>query len=142
MEFGQIPREDWFQPDSIDEIKATASRNEMMENNIIYGGSVSYRNMCRFNSGVRQQLDRTFLRLILFRQFFFKHPLMSKYRWYWRIECVNLNWFTKISSLSSPPLDLTSNFTVTFYMTRLYIWKNKRRFIVSSVCPCPSFVQV
>ena len=58
MEFGQIPREDWFQPDSIDEIKATASRNKMMENNIIYGGSVSYRNMCRFNSGVRQQLDR------------------------------------------------------------------------------------
>ncbi|KAF9002075.1 nucleotide-diphospho-sugar transferase [Cyathus striatus] len=36
---------------------------------IIYGGSVSYRNMCRFNSG-----------------FFFKHPLVQKYRWYWRIE--------------------------------------------------------
>ncbi|KAH6905127.1 alpha-1,2-mannosyltransferase [Coprinopsis sp. MPI-PUGE-AT-0042] len=32
-------------------------------------GSVSYRNMCRFNSG-----------------FFFRHPLMLKYRWYWRIE--------------------------------------------------------
>ena len=25
----------------------------MMEDNIIYGGSVSYRNMCRYNSGVR-----------------------------------------------------------------------------------------
>lgn len=31
-----------------------------------------YRNMCRYNSG-----------------FFFKHPLLQKYRWYWRIECVS-----------------------------------------------------
>lgn len=52
MEFGLIPREHWFQPESIDENKATASREKMMEQNIIYGGSVSYRNMCRFNSGV------------------------------------------------------------------------------------------
>jgi len=69
MEFGLIPPEHWSQPDSIDENKATASRNKMVEQNIIYGGSVSYRNMCRFNSG-----------------FFFKHPLVLKYRWYWRIE--------------------------------------------------------
>ena len=54
MEFGLIPPEHWLQPDSIDEDKATASRNKMMEDNIIYGGSVSYRNMCRFNSGVRR----------------------------------------------------------------------------------------
>lgn len=69
MEFGLIPRDHWFQPDSIDEAKAKASRDKMVEKNIIYGGSVSYRNMCRFNSG-----------------FFFRHPLMEKYRWYWRIE--------------------------------------------------------
>jgi alpha 1,2-mannosyltransferase len=69
MEFGQIPPEHWFQPDSIDESLARASREKMVANNIIYGGSVPYRNMCRFNSG-----------------FFFKHPLLSKYRWYWRIE--------------------------------------------------------
>ena len=25
-----------------------------------------------------------------FWQFFYKHPLMLKYRWYWRIECVKL----------------------------------------------------
>ncbi|PPQ85987.1 hypothetical protein CVT25_001686 [Psilocybe cyanescens] len=69
VEFGQIPKEHWYQPDSIDEAKAKAGRDKMEEQNIIYGGSVSYRNMCRFNSG-----------------FFFKHPLMLKYRWYWRIE--------------------------------------------------------
>ena len=53
MEFGLVPPEHWHQPDWIDEEKATASRNQMMADNIIYGGSVSYRNMCRYNSGVR-----------------------------------------------------------------------------------------
>lgn len=69
VEFGLIPHDHWFQPDWIDEDRATKSRNKMVADNIIYGGSVSYRNMCRFNSG-----------------FFFRHPLMEKYRWYWRIE--------------------------------------------------------
>ena len=54
VEFGTVPRDHWVQPDWIDEEKATAGRNKMMEDNIIYGGSVSYRNMCRFNSGVRR----------------------------------------------------------------------------------------
>ena len=62
MEFGLIPRDHWFQPASIDEAKAKASRDKMVEKNIIYGGSVSYRNMCRFNSGVRR-LVRYFLYL-------------------------------------------------------------------------------
>jgi alpha 1,2-mannosyltransferase len=52
VDFGLIPKEHWVQPDHIDEAKATASRNKMMEDNVIYGGSVPYRNMCRFNSGV------------------------------------------------------------------------------------------
>jgi alpha 1,2-mannosyltransferase len=69
MEFGLIPREHWFQPNWIDEAKAKAGRDQMEKENIIYGGSVSYRNMCRFNSG-----------------FFFKHELVQKYRYYWRIE--------------------------------------------------------
>ncbi|PPQ69123.1 hypothetical protein CVT26_003571, partial [Gymnopilus dilepis] len=69
VEFGLIPKEHWYQPDWIDEERAKKSREKMVEDNIIYGGSVSYRNMCRFNSG-----------------FFFRHPLMEKYRWYWRIE--------------------------------------------------------
>lgn len=41
----------------------------MMNQRIIYGGSVPYRNMCRFNSG-----------------FFFKHELLQPYRYYWRVE--------------------------------------------------------
>ncbi|KPI38482.1 O-glycoside alpha-1,2-mannosyltransferase-like protein [Cyphellophora attinorum] len=35
----------------------------------MYGGMESYHHMCRFYSG-----------------FFYKHPLLDKYKWYWRVE--------------------------------------------------------
>jgi len=44
-------------------------RKKMHENKVIYGGSLPYRNMCRFNSG-----------------FFFRHQLLDKYQFYWRVE--------------------------------------------------------
>ena len=88
VQFGLIPNDHWVQPAWIDESKATAAREDMIKNNVIYGGmsppnlltflllssrlfyrqcsvsinnvinegsisqSFSYRNMCRFNSGV------------------------------------------------------------------------------------------
>ncbi len=55
--FGLVPREHWYQPDWINETRATAGREKMVADNIIYGGSVSYRNMCRFNSGVRRRVS-------------------------------------------------------------------------------------
>lgn len=67
--YGQIPYEHWNQPDDIDEKKATEGRLDLIRHKVIYGGSVSYRNMCRFNSG-----------------FFFRHELVQQYRYYWRIE--------------------------------------------------------
>ena len=36
----------------IDEDKATKAREEMVRKKVIYGHSVTYRNMCRYNSGV------------------------------------------------------------------------------------------
>lgn len=39
IEFGVIPKEDWYQPDWIDENKAAAGRKKMEENNVIYGGA-------------------------------------------------------------------------------------------------------
>ncbi|KAF6747527.1 alpha-1,2-mannosyltransferase [Ephemerocybe angulata] len=69
VEFGVIPKEHWQQPDWVDEPTAEAWRDWLVGEGIIYGESVAYRNMCRFNSG-----------------FFFHHPLLQKYRWYWRIE--------------------------------------------------------
>ncbi|KAI5866496.1 glycosyltransferase family 15 protein [Durotheca rogersii] len=67
--YGQIPTENWSFPDHIDQDKARKVREDMAQRKIIYGDSVSYRHMCRFESG-----------------FFFRQPLMMNYEWYWRVE--------------------------------------------------------
>jgi alpha 1,2-mannosyltransferase len=67
--YGRIPSEHWSFPDWIDVEKAAKVRQEMHEKKIIYGDSVSYRHMCRYESG-----------------FFFRHELMLDYEWYWRVE--------------------------------------------------------
>jgi hypothetical protein len=48
-----------------------------------------YRNMCRYNSGVRGTLRHS-TRALTPSQFFYRHALMQKYRYYWRVECVLL----------------------------------------------------
>lgn len=67
--YGEIPEEHWSFPPHIDQEKAKKVREDMRERKIIYGDSVSYRHMCRFESG-----------------FFFQQPLMMNYDYYWRVE--------------------------------------------------------
>ncbi|KAJ1941742.1 hypothetical protein FBU59_003411, partial [Linderina macrospora] len=69
VKFGQIPKEHWSYPDWIDKEKADHSRLEMARNGVVYGGSESYRHMCRFESG-----------------FFYRHPLLAEFDYYWRVE--------------------------------------------------------
>lgn len=69
MKFGTIEKEHWGYPPWINVDKADKERNGMAERNIIYGGSLSYRHMCRFNSG-----------------FFFRNKLLEEYDYYWRVE--------------------------------------------------------
>lgn len=38
MEFGLISPDHWYQPDWIDEEKATENRNKLVASNVIYGG--------------------------------------------------------------------------------------------------------
>ncbi|KAF7794142.1 hypothetical protein EIP86_005273 [Pleurotus ostreatoroseus] len=98
--FGQIPHDHWYQPDWIDEKKAEAGRDKMVKDNIIYGGSVSYRNMCRFNSG-----------------FFYRHPLLLKYKWYWRVE-PDVLFYCNVDSdpfLHMEDNNKTYGFTITLY---------------------------
>lgn len=38
ISFELIPHDDWFQPDWIDENKATQNRNKLVADRIIYGG--------------------------------------------------------------------------------------------------------
>jgi alpha 1,2-mannosyltransferase len=67
--YGLIPKEHWSFPDFIDQEKAARVRQDMANRKIIYGDSISYRHMCRYESG-----------------FFFRHELMNKFEYYWRVE--------------------------------------------------------
>ncbi|KAL4875973.1 nucleotide-diphospho-sugar transferase [Aspergillus karnatakaensis] len=69
VQFGLIPQEHWSYPEWIDQEKAKAVREDMRDHKILYGGSESYRHMCRYESG-----------------FFFRHPLLQNYEYYWRVE--------------------------------------------------------
>lgn len=67
--YGEIAKEHWSFPPWIDQDKAKKVREDMAQKKIIYGDSISYRHMCRFESG-----------------FFFRQPLMLNYEYYWRVE--------------------------------------------------------
>ncbi|KAL1744191.1 glycosyltransferase family 15 protein [Schizophyllum fasciatum] len=114
VEFGLIPRADWVQPDWIDEERAAAAREKMAEDGVKYGGLLdrltllddSYRNMCRFNSG-----------------FFYRHPLMQKYKYYWRIE-PNVHFLCDVRSdpfLYMQEHDKTYGFTLAVHEIRATI---------------------
>lgn len=53
VHFGLINAEDWYMPDWIDERLAETGKHWLKNLDIPYASSTSYRNMCRFNSGVR-----------------------------------------------------------------------------------------
>ncbi|SCV70130.1 BQ2448_1524 [Microbotryum intermedium] len=66
--YGQVPSDQWAnEPSWIDQTKAAKARQEMVDKKILYGGSQSYRRM--YQSG-----------------FFWRHPLLDQYDYYWRIE--------------------------------------------------------
>lgn len=69
VQFGRVPVEHWSYPEWIDQERAAKARAEMASKGVIYGGSESYRFMCRYYSG-----------------FFYQHPLLQDYEYYWRIE--------------------------------------------------------
>ncbi|KAK1348147.1 hypothetical protein LUQ84_002523 [Hamiltosporidium tvaerminnensis] len=69
VEFGQISSKDWNPPPWIDMEKVKYGIEKMKKTNVPYADSLSYRNMCRFFSG-----------------FFYRHPLVQKYDFYWRLE--------------------------------------------------------
>ncbi|KAF8701399.1 hypothetical protein AX14_000466 [Amanita brunnescens Koide BX004] len=100
VQFGLIPPDHWNQPPWIDEDIASAARDEMVSNNVIYGGVVSYRNMCRFNSG-----------------FFYHHELLKPYKYYWRFE-PNVDFFCDLDY--DPFLFMQDNNKVYGFTISLY----------------------
>lgn len=70
VEFGVVGPDAWGFPDwveDLDELKESIAQQG--DRAIMYGGLETYHHMCRFFSG-----------------FFFNHPLLLKYDWYWRVE--------------------------------------------------------
>ena len=49
--FATIPRDYWEMPSWINRTRVEEGMKQMEEEGVIYGGSLSYRSMCRFNSG-------------------------------------------------------------------------------------------
>ncbi|KAJ4509796.1 O-glycoside alpha-1,2-mannosyltransferase 4 [Exophiala dermatitidis] len=69
VEFGKIDATMWGYPDWVDHEVAKEGIRKQGDAAIMYGGMESYHHMCRFYSG-----------------FFYKHELLQKYEWYWRLE--------------------------------------------------------
>lgn len=67
--FGKVEPENWEMPKNIDVSKAKNNWKELAKNKVPYAELESYHNMCRF-----------------FSIQFYKHTLLEKYKYYWRIE--------------------------------------------------------
>lgn len=68
LNFGMIAKEQWSYPSHLN-ITAATDLRENFSIKIPYGRSESYRHMCRYYSG-----------------FFYKHEMVRRYEFYWRIE--------------------------------------------------------
>ena len=67
--FETIEQNMWGFPKWIDKKKASRKMRDQEAAGQMYAGKASYHHMCRFNSG-----------------FFYDHPALQKYKWFWRIE--------------------------------------------------------
>ncbi|KAI8061642.1 glycolipid 2-alpha-mannosyltransferase-domain-containing protein [Gongronella butleri] len=70
MEFGLIDKPtQWSVPSFVDRDRMDQAFTSMRQDNVMYGDMESYHHMCRYQSG-----------------FFFDHPLLANFDWYWRLE--------------------------------------------------------
>lgn len=69
VEFGTIPAKEWNFNEDIDADEIREHIASQGDRRIMYGSSESYHKMCRFFSG-----------------YFYKHELVRKRDWYWRVE--------------------------------------------------------
>ncbi|KAG7914614.1 hypothetical protein KL905_005266 [Ogataea polymorpha] len=70
--FGQIDAQHWQFPSSLNRTLMEENIQKLLsdEDGVLpYADSVSYRHMCRFESG-----------------FFYRHPLLQEYKYFWRVE--------------------------------------------------------
>lgn len=85
VEFGKIDPKMWGFPDWIDPKVAKEGIAKQGDEAIMYGGMESYHAMCRFYSGY-VLWPALHTGLTDGERFFYKHELLLKYDWYWRVE--------------------------------------------------------
>lgn len=69
LSFGLIPSHQWLYPEFVDQELAAQRRQQLAQQDVVYATSESYRFMCRYFLG-----------------YFYKHPLVAQYQYYWRVE--------------------------------------------------------
>lgn len=69
IKYETVPKEHWSTPQWINQTTYMDSLDYLGTIGVGKGWMLSYRNMCRWNSG-----------------FFYKHPALKNYDFYWRIE--------------------------------------------------------
>ena len=98
--YAVIPKEHWEIPSWIDKDLMHESANILEEQKVQYAHMESYHQMCRWNSG-----------------FFYKHPVLQDYRYYWRVE-PNVHFFCDVDYdvfRYMQDHNKTYGFTVTLY---------------------------
>ena len=98
VEFSTIPKAMWGFPSWIDQDRARRTMKAMQEDDIQYAAKEEYHHMCRFQSGyvhfsppipTNPQHQITSLsnpHSLPLRSFFYKHPSLLPYKYYWRVE--------------------------------------------------------
>ena len=88
VEFGKIDPSMWGYPDWVDKNVAQEGIREQGDAAIMYGGMESYHHMCRFYSGFVTSVPSVVIPEAYSPncRFFYKHELLQKYEWYWRLE--------------------------------------------------------
>ena len=86
VEFGKIDPKMWGYPDWVDVDTAKEGIWKQGDAAIMYGGMESYHHMCRFYSGFVLVISPCAETVLILFRFFYKHELLQKYDWYWRVE--------------------------------------------------------
>ncbi|KAF8636740.1 hypothetical protein AX17_003543 [Amanita inopinata Kibby_2008] len=130
VQFGLIPSDHWNQPPWIDEEKASAARQTMEANNVIYGAYREYPGVSLETLDEKFESSDTATCAAIIPE----HELLKPYRYYWRVE-PNVKFFCDLDY--DPFLYMQDNNKVYGFTVSLYeyietiptLWNAVKEFI-------------